>query len=634
MFSAFTRWLTQHLSHKFIFAMGVCLLTASLIFLLLFIQMYRSQLAHERSVASASVNRALQAALENAMLKQDLDGLRNIINHLGQQENIRNAFIINPNREIRFASNPDLLGTRLLPPKGNDFVDYDDLTASFTQFIINEQGNEILRSINPVYNKPACTHCHGTIKAKPINGILFVDYDASTIREKASQSSLIFIGAGSFVVLLSLLTMGWFIRRFVLLPVSQLVYASRALSCGEFDTRVTVTCQDELGVLAQTFNQMAINLQNSLRQIEEQKVFLQSLIDAIPDGIRVIDNNHTIINANMAYYQQLKLPNTNDAHAKCYTSSYQKNQACPTTLITCPLHEINKTGLEIKLMTEHVCVDGSKLPVEVCAAPMHVTLNGIKQTFIVESIRDLTQTIEFSQEQKLSALGQLAAGVAHEIYNPLSSIRLALQSTLQTLMMPQADIKVAHNYLNLVDKQIDRCIDVTQRLLKLATPSGERLQLVSFNEAVFETVSLLNFESHTQNITIHSHIDEQQQYRVLGTESDIRMLILNLLQNAFHAMPQGGEINIYLDHEHENIRLTVTDTGCGIPTQLLEKIFEPFFSHRADDKVGTGLGLTICKAIVTRYKGQIEVHNGAKHGCSFIVTLPDIQSYTTEEVDA
>lgn len=634
MFLGFTRWLTQHLSHKFIFAMGACLLTASLLFLLFFIQMYHSQLAHERSVASASVNRALQAALENAMLKQDLDGLRNIISHLGQQQNIRNAFIINPNREIRFASDPSLLGTYLTPPQGNNVTDYSDLSTPFTQFIINEQGDEILRSVNPVYNKQSCTHCHGSIDNKPINGILFVDYDANTIREKASESSLVLISAGSFVVILSLLTIGWFMHRFVLQPVRQLVTASRALSCGEFSTRVSVTCQDELGVLAQTFNQMAANLQHSLQQIEEQKSFLQSLIDAIPDGIRVIDNNYTIINANMAYHQQLNVANGHDIRTTCYASSYQVDQACPTSLITCPLYEIHKTGSAVKLITEHVRIDGSKLPVEVCAAPMQVILNGQQQTFIVESIRDLTQSIEFSQEQKLSALGQLAAGVAHEIYNPLSSIRLALQSTLPTLTTQQPDIATLSNYLPIVDKQIDKCIEVTQRLLKLATPSGERIQLISLNEAIVDILSLLSFDSQAQNITIHAHIAEQKEYRILGAESDMRMLILNLMQNAFHAMPQGGEVHVYLDTQDNTIQLTVADTGCGILPQLLDKIFEPFFSHRADGKVGTGLGLTICKAIVTRHKGRIEARNGTEKGSLFIVTFPDVQSYATKEVNA
>ncbi|MDY6991692.1 MAG: ATP-binding protein [Pseudomonadota bacterium] len=616
-------WLTQRLSRKFMLAMSVCLLTISLIFLILFIQIYHKQLAQERSAASASVNRLLQASLENAMLKQDLNGLRNIINRLGQQEGIRNAFIINPKREIRFASNPEWLGHYLAPPLESQLTDYTDFSKPFTQFIVDEQGDEVLRSVNPVHNKSACTRCHGAIEANPINGILFVDYDAGTIRERAIQSGVFLIMAGGLVVILAILTVGWFMHRFVLVPVQDLMQASLALANGALDTRVKISSQDELGVLGNVFNQMATNLQDSLRKIKEQKMFLQSLIDAIPDGIRVINKNYHIITANQAYYQQLGC--SQPAEASCYASSYSRQKPCPPTLMTCPLYEINKTGQTLKTLTEHVRADGSRLPVEVCAAPMHVEFNGQQQTLIVESVRDLTQTIQFSHEQKLSSVGRLAAGVAHEIYNPLSSIRLALQSTLRLLEYPQPEFSSINDYLKLVDTQIDECIHVTQRLLKLSAPSGEHRQLVTINEVVKETVALLAFEGQEYGVTMHTTFDDNLQYRVLAIESDIRMLVLNLLQNAFHAMPEGGNVNIHLFKCNQNIILNIQDTGVGVQPQIMDNIFDPFFSHRADGKRGSGLGLAICKSIVERYQGQIEVRNNNPHGCQFSITLPNAE---------
>lgn len=617
MKSNFIHWLNIHLRHKFIVTISAVLLTSSLIFLLLFIHVYRNQLAQERSDASETVNRLLQASLENAMLKQDLDGLRGIIHRLGQQEDILDAFIINPAHEIRFASNPSWVGRPLSEVQLENYIDF---TKPFTQFTVNARGDEVLRSVNPVRNKSECTRCHGAIENHPINGILFVDYDARPILHKAKQSGWMLITAGSFVVILAILTIWWFIHRYVLLPVQILVDASRSLADGHLDVRVPVTTEDELGILASTFNRMAENLQDSLREVREQKLFLQSLIDAVPDGIRLIDDNFQIIQANLLYHQQLDLP-TSSVHSFCYASSHHRQHPCPPTLLACPWHEIRQTGRPMKFITNHFRSDGKMLPVEVCAAPLSVELHGEKKLLIVESIRDLTQTVQFSHEQKLSAVGQLAAGVAHEIYNPLASIRLALQSTLRTLNLPQPDLTEVRDYYTLLDKQIDKCIDVTQRLLKLSAYSSENVQLVAMDEVIAETVSLLSYDANERRVRIQIVLMPGDEYRILSTESDMRMLILNLVQNAFHAMPNGGHLLVSLNNQGKNLHLVVEDTGVGIQQQYLDKIFDPFFSHRADGINGTGLGLSICQNIVERCKGNITVEN-YERGCRFIVTLP------------
>ncbi|WP_353571604.1 ATP-binding protein, partial [Candidatus Albibeggiatoa sp. nov. BB20] len=587
-----------------------------------------------RSTASTSVNRLLQASLENAMLKQDLEGLRDIINRLGQQKDIKSAFIINPMQEIRFASDPSLLGKYLheLPNSGFKF---NNIFQPSTQFIINEHGEEVLRSINPVHNKPQCIKCHGLIQDNPINGILFVDYDGGAIKQKAERGIWALIGAGLFVVLLSILVVGWFMHRFVLAPIQELAEATVAIADGYLSTRIKNNSHDELGKLAHSLNVMAENLQRSLREIKEQRQFLQSLIDAIPDGIRVINQNYEIIQANKAYHEQLHLKNGSSIQTTCHHSSHARQQPCPATLVICPYHEINKNLEPLKIITEYQRDDGETLPVEVCAAPMQVEFNGQKMLFIVESIRDLTQTIDFSHEQKLSSVGQLAAGVAHEIYNPLSSIRLALQSSLREVDSDEPNCERMSSYLRVVDKQIDKCIDVTQRLLKLSATSSDRAQLISLNEVIDDTVSLLNYEGQLQDITMSIENPHQKNYRILASESDMRMLVLNLFQNAFHAMPQGGEITVDLFEQDSGIvTFAIQDTGVGVRASELDKIFDPFFSHRADGVQGTGLGLTICRSIVERYQGQIEINNDPQIGCQFIITLPlaeQVSGFSTRE---
>ena len=609
-----TSWIASSLKRQFIVIITTGLTIVSVICFILFIGVYHKQLGQERSTASAAVNRLLQTSLENAMLKQDLEGLREIVQKLGQQPDIRLVMISNPTGEIRFSSDPTLLGNQI------SWVDGILPTNPETQFRVNNRDEKVLRSINPVHNKQSCTHCHGPIEKNPVNGVLFVDYDAEPIQEKARYNSLLFLGAGAFIIGFSILILWWFVHYFILIPVQRLANASQRLGEGDLTARVIEKGQNELAMLAQRFNDMAANLQDSIRNISEKEAFFQALIDAVPDGLRVIDSDYRTIKVNQAFCQQLGLKPNIVLKQTCYASSYARTTPCPPTLITCPLHEINKTSQPVKTITQHVCTDNSLLDVEVFAAPMTVEINGKPVKLIVESVRDLNQTIKFSHEQKLATMGELASGMAHEIYNPLTSVRLALQSTLKALDAGESDQVRITNYLKLVDGEIDKCVEVTQRLLKLGVPGSEKPQPVAINQAIRETMALLGFESQERNIQIELALEVEED-RILARESDIRMIVLNLAQNAFHAMPQGGKLSIQTWLDHNDIYVSFADTGCGIQAKHLSRIFDPFFSHRADQKKGTGLGLSICKTLVTHYGGRIEVSSQLGQGSRFTVVL-------------
>jgi signal transduction histidine kinase len=599
--------------------MGVGLCVTSAIGLLLFVGAYRHGLEQERSAASTAVNLLLQSSLENAMLKQDLGGLREIITKLGEQPNIRAVFIANPAQQIRFASQPNLLGQRI------EWLNHTLPQQVDTFFWTTPNGEEILRSVNPVYNKPPCTVCHGELEDHPINGVLFVDYAAEPLRQKAFYNGFLFVMAALGVMLLMSASLWWFMRQFVLKPLQHLTVSVQSLADGDLNTRASLSSHNELGELANGFNEMAESLQARMQEIYEKEDFLQALIDAIPDGLRVINpQNHQLLMYNRAYAQQLNIGKNTDILKTCYESSYARATPCQSTLITCPLHEIAKHHRATKFLTHHVRSDGSQLEVEVFAAPLRVRINQQFFELIVESVRDVRQTLTYSHAQKLAEMGQLAAGVAHEIHNPLSSVRLALQSLLKSLRNGQTDPPRMESYLKLVDSEIDKCIAVTHRLLKLSSPSGER-QLVDLDIATQETLSLLQYESENRQITI-SFQSEEGLHRVLAQEHDIRMIILNLVQNAFHAMPKGGNLIVTIKRLNNQIYLTIQDNGRGIPEENLSKIFDPFFSHRADGIRGTGLGLSICKNLIEQYGGTISATSIIQQGSCFVVQLPDAQT--------
>jgi PAS domain S-box-containing protein len=607
-------WITARLSRKFLFFLSVELLTASVVFLALFLGLYRHQLERERGQASAQVNQLLQVALENAMLKRDLDGLRDIIFYLGHQENIRRVSIINPAGEIRFSSAPETVNG-IMPAEPNGW-------QAGTRFLTDDAGNEVLRSINPVHNREPCNQCHGPVAEHPVNGILVVDYDGATVRQSATRTALMLIGSGGLVVVAALGAIWWMLGSFVLRPVERLRAVAGRLSEGDLAARVGGEGRDELAQLGRSFDSMATNLSETVKAVRRQEAFLQAVIDTVPDGIRVIDQDFRIVQANAAYCRQVGLSMAEVLGQPCHRSSHQRGEPCAATLVTCPLVEIAASGQPLKTMQNHRAADGRDTPVEVHAAPLELADHRI---LVIESIRNLADEVRFSHEQKLSALGQLAAGVAHEIRNPLASVRLALQGSLRLAEEGALDPAELSDYLKLVDLQVDKCIDVTDRLLRLAANTESRRELVAVNPAVRETLSLLAWEAEGAGVAIGLDLDPDEP-RVLANDGEMRMVLLNLAQNAFHAMPRGGTLHILTRHGAEvakgGVELVFQDDGAGIAADALPRVFDAFYSRRANGSDGTGLGLTISRSIIEAFGGTISVASRPGEGARFTVWLP------------
>lgn len=613
-----SQWMTASLSRKVVAVVAAVLAGASLVFLLLFVSLYRAELEVERSMASERINRLLQASLENAMIKRDLDGLRAIISHLGELDGISGVMILNPDKEVRFASDPALLGQVM----GEETLD------AHTRFTSNEHGREVLRSVNPVHNKEVCQQCHGDIADNPVNGVLFVDYDADALRGKAMSTALTLGASGVAVLMLVLALLTWSLRRMVVAPVSRLSQASTRLTAGDLTVRVPVHGEDELAELGRSFNKMAATLEQSMAALRQREEFQQALIDAIPDGVRVIDSGYQVVAANAAYAQQVGANRGSDVVGlPCYASSHHRDGPCPITLVTCPLHEINANGEAIKTVHQHIRANGEPFFVEISAAPMTIRDDtGQPRTLIVEAIRDMSADAEISHGQRLSEIAQLATGVAHEIRNPLVAIRMALEGILRKGGL--VDGGTVHEpatlarYLSLVLGQIESCIGVSERLLNLTHFPAEGPEVVDVRAALEDAIALLTYEASVDGITVIADLPDSGT-AVLATGSEIRMLAVNMMQNAFHAMPNGGSLTVSAEVSDKQVTLTFRDTGVGIPPEVMNRIFDPYFTRRADGVEGTGMGLTICKNIVESYEGTISADSEPGKGTTFTITFPE-----------
>lgn len=589
---------------------------ASLSLGLLFLGLYREQLVHERAEISLQLNRMLQVTWENAMLKRDVDGLRGIVAKLGGLTGIRDVLILEPAGEVRFASDPAKLGQKMpevarATSAGKPVSRFEDLDV----------GGEVLRSINPVPNRAPCTPCHGAVADHPVNGVLVIDYDAAPIRDSASRSAILLLLAGTAVLTLTLLTLWILLRRHVITPLAGLDAATRALASGDLAVRAPLDGDDEIGRAAASFNMMAERLSRQIFLAEAQQNFLQKLLDGLPDGVRVIRaSDMQVVLANQAFCQQVGQSAEVILNHPCYQCSHGRNTPCIPTMLVCPLVELKQVGDSLKANHHHQQLDGSLFPAEIHAVLVEIDGESGKERYIVESVRDLGQVSRISHEQRLSELGLLAAGIAHEIHNPLGSVRLGVQGLVREVREGRCTPSQIIDYMELIDQEIDNCIAVTRRLLLLARPPTNSMQLVVLGEALGDTLRLLEFDAQSHGIRQVLEVPGDQ-LRVLADEAEVRMIFLNLIQNAHHAMSDGGTLTVRLSSADGQAWIEIADTGIGMEPEYVARIFDPFFSRRADGVAGTGLGLTIVKNFVERMGGAIEVESAPGLGTRFRIRL-------------
>ena len=618
--------LQGRLQSRIVIALVLSAVCASAVMLLLIGMAWRHMLQTQRAEVAAQTSRLLQATLENAMLKRDVPGLQQVVQRLGQQPGVVGVYIVNRQGEIRFSSRPEALGEVL--PGGPDQWAHPSNFSVQTESLNDRHGTAVVRAINPVQNQLPCLMCHGSAETHPINGTLLVDFDAAPITAQTWQGMVEVMLAGALVVGVMAWVVGWMLRRRVIQPLEELEQTVQGFDAGQEDLRAPLSGGAEVARVAEAFNHTADRLMASRAEVDRERLRLQLIVDSLPDAVRVLDASGRMRAANKAFCERYGVTPETLAERPCYAITHGLTQPCVPTMVLCPLHELNEHRLQMRCNQRHLKADGTLFPVEIHAA--RFTVPGEAQAWIVESIRDLSAAASVSQEERLAEVGLLAAGVAHEIHNPLASVRLAVQMLQQEIAAGRSTDREMEEYLQLVDREVDQCIHVTQRLLLLARKPTGALQAVDIVSAVQDTLGLLAFDALQHHIIQVAHLPDIATW-VLAEVSELRMLLINLIQNAHHAMPDGGDLTIHLSTKQDRHCLRVTDTGVGISPEDLPHIFDPFFTRRADGHAGTGLGLTICRGIVEGYGGSIRVHSQLGVGTTFEIELP---AYTGSEWNA
>ncbi|UCD85292.1 MAG: HAMP domain-containing protein, partial [Deltaproteobacteria bacterium] len=250
-----------------------------------------------------------------------------------------------------------------------------------------------------------------------------------------------------------------------------------------------------------------------------------------------------------------------------------------------------------------------------------------------KKVEDRTELLKAAQEQliqseKLASLGQLAAGVAHEVNNPLAGILVYIKLLLKKYKENNLQSEETEKQLLKIERETDRSSRIIRNLLDFSRQSEPTLRPVDLNKVVQATLSIVGHQISLDNITLEMNLDQQLPL-VLADFDQIQQALINVILNATQAMPDGGNLKITTSiaesieiggSTKNTVRIDVSDTGVGIPKENLNKLFTPFFTTKEKGK-GVGLGLAALHGIIERHRGKIEVDSKPNIGTTFKIYL-------------
>lgn len=375
----------------------------------------------------------------------------------------------------------------------------------------------------------------------------------------------------------------------------------------------------------QDLQQKVEQLKSSNLELEKKRKEIQALLDGITDLMVVLDEDLTIQRVNHVFTEWF--PGIDPIGKNCHQIFRNRVDRCEE----CPaLRALDQDQIVKDLCIYKVGNDYKHY--EIIASPLKASPTGEPQVLLFK--RDVTLEKEFQaqfyQAEKMATVGTLAAGVAHEINNPLT----AILGFAQGLKRRNSKIKDAIDeelyadfteYTETIIKECLRCRDIVQTLLTFSRPTAASLGQVDLNQCVTDTLFILkhHFKEH-RDLSVLTELQENLP-TILGDESQLKQVIINLLTNAFDATDAGGRILIRTRLENNNrVTLVIEDNGCGIPMEVQDKLFEPFFTTKPVGK-GIGIGLSTCYSIVSNHGGEISVTSMVGKGSSFKVALPGME---------
>ena len=469
-------------------------------------------------------------------------------------------------------------------------------------------------------------------------GVSKARMEAAIVRTRAELAGLTLImllvgGIGAAVI-----------ARRIAQPVQQLAEGAAALARGEWNQRIEPRTDDEIGRLAIAFNHMVAELaqqrvalqtanaelQRRFEELADLKSYTDNILASLTTGIVTVDLDGRVVTVNPAAELMTGFF-AGEARGHYCTEVFAQTPDLGELLMETLANRIPVLGVTVQLRRRN----GRVTPVELSAAPLRGGEG--KELGVVGVFRDLTRVRQLEdrlrRSDRLAAIGELAAGLAHEIKNPLTS----LLTFSRHLSRRFEDASFREKFVSVVPRELERINTIVERLLELARPARLAFKPLRLPALLERVLDLYSERLEAQSVRV------ERQWRadgpVVWADHDaLYRALVNLVTNALDAMPRGGTLTDRVGWSDADtmargrggprrVAIDVEDSGGGIPPADLDRVFNPFFSTKDG---GTGLGLALTQKIVEDHGGSIDVRSAPGAGALFRITLPLVPEGSVE----
>jgi PAS domain S-box-containing protein len=429
-----------------------------------------------------------------------------------------------------------------------------------------------------------------------------------------------------FIAILATVINAYFMAKALEKPIRQLVNGTNRLAEGDLGHRVEIQSKDEIGQLATSFNTMAERLKKSRQELLASKAYTDNIIRSMSNSLLVVNKDQTLGAANQATYDLLgytKEEFIGKPFSMIFAEGYYNDIG---------LDDLINKGFTRNIETTYLSKYGEKIRMLLTAS---VIFNEEGQfEGIVCVAQDITMQTETLRAGHLASIGELAAGVAHEINNPINSIINFAQIMMDEVKrgeVPAEEIPMR------IIKEGDRVASIVNSLLSFAREDDKERKLVDARMVLNEVLALTEAQIHKDGINLNIDFPDEL-HKILADFQQIEQVFLNIINNARYALnqkhPRAHPKKNLIIHATEELiedkiflEITFIDYGIGIPSTILDKIYNPFFSTKPAG-IGTGLGLAISHGIITDHGGKLFFESSYGDHTKVTVQLPTITEFS------
>ncbi len=354
-------------------------------------------------------------------------------------------------------------------------------------------------------------------------------------------------------------------------------------------------------------------------KLESSQQYLDNILHSSDSAIMVVDNDEKFISWNKGAENIFGYAE-NEVIGKPSSLLFPKGKKYEAELELIK-EEIKKTGFVSIDDTERVTKDGKKVTIQLTVTKLPGSNGESAGRTVI--IRDYTEMKKLQQQidqsEKLAVIGQLAAGVAHEIGNPLTSI----SSIVQILQRKSPDDFFSEQ-LSTVKENIDRISKIVRELVDFSRPPSHEKTLINITDIVKTAIGIVKYDKRVKKVDFNTDLDPDSPM-IMVVPDQLLQVFVNILLNALDAIKGNGELQINSYHDNENIFVKITDDGIGMDEKTISKIFDPFFTTKGVGK-GTGLGLSVSYGIVKKFRGDISVESKPNKGSTFTIKIPTAEN--------